>query len=243
MKTRTAVILAGGLGTRLRSVVTDVPKPMAPIEGRPFLEYLLDYWIDQGIERFILSVGYRSEVIIDHFGNGYRQVPIAYAFESQPLGTGGGLLQALEHLTEGEESFLLLNGDTWFALDLMAFQQFAEQHRAGVCLALFRASEADRYMGIDIDTDGHIHRFASQRGQLGALANGGVYWVRRTSLNHLDYQPGQVLSLEEQLLPKLMDNGTPLLGFETSGSFIDIGLPHDYHRAGALLPLPAIRYP
>lgn len=89
MKTRTAVILAGGLGTRLRSVVTDVPKPMAPIEGRPFLEYLLDYWIDQGIERFILSVGYRGDVIVDHFGNGYRRVPIAYAFESQPLGTGG----------------------------------------------------------------------------------------------------------------------------------------------------------
>lgn len=138
MSIRTAVVLAGGLGTRLRSVVSDLPKPMAPIAGRPFLEYLFDYWIDQGIERFVLSVGYRHEAIVEHFGDGYRGATLHYAREPRPLGTGGGLLMALEHLTEADENFLLLNGDTWFTLDLATLQQYAEQHHADCCLALFR---------------------------------------------------------------------------------------------------------
>src|SRR5215471_11172514 len=91
-----AVILAGGLGTRLRGTVPDVPKPMAPIRGRPFLEYQLDYWIGKGINRFVLSVGYRHEVIIDHFGASYRGAELSYAIEHTPLGTGGALLLAVE---------------------------------------------------------------------------------------------------------------------------------------------------
>lgn len=235
MTTRTAVILAGGLGTRLRSVVPDLPKPMAPVEGRAFLEYLLDYWIDQGIERFILSTGYRSEAISTHFGNYYRNVPLTYAREPHPLGTGGGLLLAATYLDAGDESFLLLNGDTWFAVDLNALDRFARQQQAGWCLSLFRASEGNRYMGIETDASGRIRSFATQRGQVGALANGGVYWIRRTCLSPLPYQPTQFVSLEDDLLPWLQGNGTPILGLEASGEFIDIGLPHDYRRAAQLL--------
>ena len=102
----TAVILAGGLGTRLRSAVPDLPKPMAPVAGRPFLEHLLDYWIAQGINRFVLSVGYRHESIVDHFGVAYKSAELLYAIEETPLGTGGALLLAAGKVAAGE-SFLV----------------------------------------------------------------------------------------------------------------------------------------
>src|SRR2546425_12065025 len=112
-----AIVLAGGLGTRLRSVVADVPKPMAPIGGRPFLEYLFDHWIGQGIRRFTLSVGYRHETITGHFGNAYRGVALRYVVEEAPLGTGGALLRTLGAFP-GEAPVLLLNGDTYFPVDV-----------------------------------------------------------------------------------------------------------------------------
>src|SRR5438067_6674889 len=122
-----AIVLAGGLGTRLRSAVADVPKPMAPIRGRPFLEYLFDHWIDQGIRRFTLSVGYRHEVIVDHFGKAYHGATIRYAVERSPLGTGGALLGTLATFSV-EAPVLLLNGDTYFAVDVKRLSEFAARN-------------------------------------------------------------------------------------------------------------------
>jgi D-glycero-alpha-D-manno-heptose 1-phosphate guanylyltransferase len=119
-----AIILAGGLGTRLRSAVPDLPKPMAPIAGRPFLAYQLDYWIRQGVDRFVLSVGYRHESIMAYFGAAYRGIAVDYSVEQTPLGTGGGLLLALERLDGGQRPFLLLNGDTYFEVDLATLSAF-----------------------------------------------------------------------------------------------------------------------
>ena len=111
--TISAIILAGGLGTRLRNTVPDLPKPMAPINGRPFLEYLLDYWITQGVENFVISVGYRHQQIVSHFGNRYKKANLQYAIEDTPLGTGGGLCLAITKLPV-LEPFLLLNGENNF---------------------------------------------------------------------------------------------------------------------------------
>jgi len=111
-----AVVLAGGLGTRLRAAVSDVPKPMAPVQGRPFLERLLDYWIGQGVQRAVLAVGYMHETVRKHFGEQYRNCAIDYSVEQQPLGTGGALVQTLP-LVQGK-TFLVLNGDTYFAVPL-----------------------------------------------------------------------------------------------------------------------------
>lgn len=235
-KSTTAVILAGGLGTRLRSAVPDLPKPMAPISGRPFLEHQLDYWIKQGVSHFVLSVCYRHEVIVDHFGNRYKGAEIDYVIEKTPLGTGGGLLLAAEKAVKNEP-FLLLNGDTYFAADLKKLTELSVATDADWCFSLFRTNEEGRYMGIDISPQGQIVSLKSGTGRPGRLANGGVYWVNPRALRSEKFSPGDKVSLEDDIFPAAMISGQRLLGIEFSGTFIDIGVPDDYHRAPALLAL------
>ncbi len=229
-----AVILAGGLGTRLRSAVPDLPKPMAPINGRPFLEHQLDYWIKQEISNFVLSVGYRHEVIVDHFGNRYKDASIDYVIEKTPLGTGGGLLLAAEKIGKNDP-FLLLNGDTYFAVDLNALIAFSSANDADWCFSLFRTNEAGRYMGIDVSPQWEITSLKSGAGQPNRLANGGVYWVSPRALIGEPFSPGDKVSLEDDIFPAAIAVGQRLMGIEFSGTFIDIGVPDDYHRAPDLL--------
>jgi len=228
-----AVILAGGLGTRLRSVVPELPKPMAPIGGRPFLEYQLDYWITQGVSRFVLSVGYRHEAITEHFGSRYKGVPIEYAVEERPLGTGGGFLLAAEKL-DHSGPFLLLNGDTYFEANWNVLDAFASEHNADWCFSLFRTSEKGRYMGIEMSSHGRITSLKSGVEQGPRLANGGVYWVHPRILSKAQTL-SEKLSLEDDLFPDALAAGRRLFGVEFRGTFIDIGVPDDYHRAPSLL--------
>ena len=115
---RTAIILAGGLGTRLRKLVSDVPKPMASVNGRPFVAHLMDYWIEQGITQFILSVGYLKESIIHYFGNEYRGIKIEYSVEESPLGTGGGVLLAIKNIKS--DDYFVLHKNTAYTLIIIA---------------------------------------------------------------------------------------------------------------------------
>jgi D-glycero-alpha-D-manno-heptose 1-phosphate guanylyltransferase len=227
-----AIVLAGGLGTRLRGAVPDLPKPMAPINGRPFLEHQFDYWIAQGVDRFIVSVGYRREAITGHFGSRYRGVPVHYAVEETPLGTGGGLLLAVAQLT-GTEPVLVLNGDTYFEVSLPALARFHAATGSDWTFTLFRAEEAGRYMGMDIAPDGRVQSLRSGTGTPGRLANGGAYLVSPECLRG-GWEAGSKLSLEDDLLPALFIRAR-LFGLECAGRFIDIGVPHDYERAGQLL--------
>lgn len=229
----TAIILAGGMGTRLRSAVPDLPKPMAPVSGRPFLEYLLDYWIGQGVNRFVVSVGYMKEVIMDHFGSSYRATQLTYAVEEEPLGTGGGLLLAAHGLSE---PFLVLNGDTFFEVELDALLNFHAKHASEWTFSLFRANEVGRYMGMEVNADGEIVSLKSGMGEPRRLANGGVYLINPSVLAKTKLDQGQKLSLEDDLLPVFMTQGGKLYGLEFPGSFIDIGLPDDYFRAAEVLP-------
>lgn len=229
-----AIVLAGGLGTRLREAVPDLPKPMAPINGRPFLEYQLDYWIEQGVSHFILSVGYKHELISRHFGPAYRGVPVAFVVESEPLGTGGGLVLASRMLSP-EDPVLVLNGDTYFAVELKSLLEFHLDRNADVTLALFRTPEDGRYMGIQIDCDGSIRSLKTAAGERGGLANGGVYLFRRGFFESSSWQPGQRLSLEDDILGHALESGKRIVGLEVSAKFIDIGVPGDYARAGAFL--------
>jgi D-glycero-alpha-D-manno-heptose 1-phosphate guanylyltransferase len=236
MSVTTAIILAGGLGTRLRSAVPDLPKPMAPISGRPFLEHQLDYWIKQGINHFVLSVGYRHEIIVNHFGDNYKGANLEYVIEKTSLGTGGGLLLAAEKISK-HEPFLLLNGDTYFAVDLKTLSEFSLANDADWCFSLFHTQEEGRYMGMDVSPQGKIISLKSDVASSEQLANGGVYWVNPRALLRDRFSPGFKLSLEDDFFVVAMDSGQRLLGIEVSGIFIDIGVPDDYQRAPALLAL------
>jgi len=231
----TAIVLAGGLGTRLRSAVPDLPKPMAPVAGRPFLAHLLDHWVAQGVRRFILAVGYRHEAIVQHFGGSYRDAELQYSIESQPLGTGGALLRAAAQVTD--ERALLLNGDTWFDVPLPALAARATQHDADWCFALFHHHDPMRYMGVDVDRQGRVRAL---RCADAPLANGGVVWFRPAAVRHLTGDVSHALSLENDLLPQLLARGQRCAALEFPGAFIDIGVPADYRRAaGVICPASA----
>lgn len=233
----TAIILAGGLGTRLRSEVPNLPKPMAPISGRPFLEHQMDFWIRQGITDFILSVGYKKEVIIEHFGYSYNGATVRYAPEDTPLGTGGGLLLALGLVNDKQQPVLILNGDTYFEVDLETLKANHIQARSHWSFSLFRANEVGRYMGMDIDNTNRITSLQSGCENIGRLANGGVYLVSPDIADSLTYEPGDKLSLEDDLLSELFKNNVPIHGFEFKGHFIDIGIPFDYQRAAKVMKI------
>jgi D-glycero-alpha-D-manno-heptose 1-phosphate guanylyltransferase len=229
----TAIILAGGLGTRLRNVAPTVPKPMASINNRPFLEYLMDFWIEQGVSNFILSVGYLKNKIIEHFGNEYKGANIKYTIELKPLGTGGALLLAGKDLND---TFLVLNGDTFIEIDLKRFYSFHVKSESNWSIALFRTSNVSRYTGIDINKNGQINSLISELKNSDALANGGAYLMEPKIFDLLACNSRDCVSLENELLPNFVSNGGVLFGKEFKGKFIDIGIPEDFYRAQDILP-------
>jgi D-glycero-alpha-D-manno-heptose 1-phosphate guanylyltransferase len=233
MHVKTAVILAGGLGTRLRETVPDLPKPMAPIANRPFLEYQLDYWIDQGVDRFILSVGYLKNKIINHFGLKYKNSTIEYAIEDEPLGTGGALLLASKGLTE---PFLVLNGDTFIEVNLDKLCKFHLKKKSDLTLSLFKTSQLERYMGIKIGLNDEILKLKVKITEENGFANGGVYLITPKILNSLTFKKWCRVSFEDEILPTILSNNDVLLyGMECKGKFIDIGIPADFYRAQEVL--------
>lgn len=232
----TAIVLAGGLGTRLRSAVPDLPKPMAPVDGRPFLEHLLGHWIGQGVGHFVLSVGYRREAIIRHFGSRWQGARIDYAVEEQPLGTGGALLLAASlPRPQPDERFLLLNGDTWFDVSLPRLMAFAQSRDADWCFAMFPATEPGRFMGMRVADDGRVLALRHDDQRIGRPANGGVCLVHPRLIAGL-HPGGQPMSLDDDLLPAWLDAGRRCFGLSCDGAFIDIGVPDDFRRAAVVLP-------
>lgn len=229
----TAAILAGGLGTRLRSVVPDLPKPMAPVEGRPFLAWQMDYWMEQGVRRFILSVGYRRDTIVAHFGSSYRGTTVDYVMEEKPLGTGGGFLLA-HNLAPKDVPLLVLNGDTFFDVDLQELCRLHGENGADWTLGLFRTDDADRYMGVEVGDDGRILSLEPVR-QGPRLANGGVYLINPQAVSMSRWRPGDNASLERDIMPDLLGAGRRFFGYPCDGRFIDIGIPDDYRRAAGVL--------
>jgi D-glycero-alpha-D-manno-heptose 1-phosphate guanylyltransferase len=228
-----AIILAGGLGTRLRSTVPDLPKPMAPINGRPFLEHQMDYWIEQGVDHFVISVGYLKDTIINHFGQNYRGTSIDYAIEDNPLGTGGGLLLAVEKVKD--DPVIVLNGDTFFEVNLSEMLSFHLSKSSSWTFALFRANESGRYMGMSLNENNAITSLKSGTEEVGRLANGGVYIINPVVLKQTRYKIGDKVSLEEGILAAIIEKNIALFGLEFNARFIDIGVPEDYKRASEML--------
>jgi D-glycero-alpha-D-manno-heptose 1-phosphate guanylyltransferase len=231
MKVDTAIILAGGLGTRLRSVVSDVPKPMAPIGGQPFLGYLIDYWYQQGIRHFVLSVGYMHQHIIDFFGTSYKKASISYAIEHEPLGTGGGLLQAMKKVSHVDE-VLVLNGDTYFEVDLASLTAYAQEFHTDILFSAFLSSNHQRYMALPIENQfGKIDfNLKLEKNEQNFWVNGGVYLMRPEIFDFFDASKLLKLSLEQDVFQKLFDNHARIYGKLFDKKFIDIGIPEDYFK-------------
>jgi D-glycero-alpha-D-manno-heptose 1-phosphate guanylyltransferase len=221
-----AIILAGGLGTRLRSVIKDIPKPMAEISGKPFLAYLIDFLGKQKIKRVILSVGYKFEVIKDFFGNKYKDIDIYYAIEETPLGTGGAIKNALSGIY-GNEVFII-NGDTFFDIDLKDFYNLHKSKNSKLSIALKYMNFTDRYGTVEIDENNKILAFHEKTQKYNALINGGVYLLNKFFFNSLTTQ--NRFSFEKDFLEKYYKN-YEFYGFSFDKYFIDIGVPEDYNKA------------
>jgi D-glycero-alpha-D-manno-heptose 1-phosphate guanylyltransferase len=229
---KTAVILAGGQGTRLRKVVPDVPKPMALIQGRPFLEYQMDYWILQGINKFILTIGYLGQIIVDHFGGKYKNSVIEYVREEVRLGTGGGMLLAAKNLTN---DFLLLNGDTFVDINLKEFYSFHLNKKSMWTMSLHSLEESTRYANIEIDENNVVISLKTDIVQFNTLINAGAYIVNPSALDRFNSSIGKEVSIENEILPSLIFSKDGVYGMQFSGRFIDIGIPSDYYNAENIL--------
>jgi NDP-sugar pyrophosphorylase family protein len=219
-----AAILVGGLGTRLRGVVDDVPKPFAPVLGRPFLFYLLDMLALRGARSVTLCSGYMADFVQEKTGSEWMGMPIHHSIEKEPMGTAGALALAKKFLQS--ERVLIMNGDTWFEPDFKAFAEAAEGSE--FCIAAAQVPDASRYGALEWDTDGRLISFKekSDTPASGSI-NAGVYFVSQNLLASLRVEP---LSLERTVLPALVLERRVKI-FQTDAPFLDIGIPSDYAAA------------
>lgn len=226
-----ALILAGGLGTRLRDIVPDQPKPMVPVAGRPFLEYLVEWLRGQGFDDLVFCVGHRADQIQDHFGDGRRSgVSIAYAVEVSPLGTAGALKNAEEHVTG---TTLVLNGDSYLEVDLPVMiaahrERRATDGRAVGMLAAVRVGDTSAGGALEMDGAGRI-RGLREKGRVGpGRVNGGTYVLEPEVWDAIP--EGRPASLERETFPWLLAEGYHLCAYPVDGFFVDIGTPQGYRR-------------
>lgn len=238
----TAAILAGGMGTRLRSLVAGRPKVLAEIRGRPFLAYLLDQLADAGVRYVVLCTGYLGEQVQAAFGDAYGRLHLIYSQESSPLGTAGALRLALPLFELGlspglerseaeanvSDSVLAMNGDSFCQVDLRAFWAWHQARRANATLLLTEATDTRRYGRVQVDEHGLILGFDEKddRGGPGWI-NAGIYLISHRLL--LTVPSGRAVSLEQEMFPAWIGQG--LYGYRSEGRFLDIGTPEAYTLA------------
>jgi len=220
-----AIILAGGEGKRLRSVINDVPKPMAPINEKPFLEYLILQLRKQNLKDIIISTGYKGSIIKNYFQDGGNwDINIEYSEEDKPLGTGGALHKAGELIDD--EQFIVMNGDSFFDIEFKQLISFHEEKQAVATISLAYAETLERYGHVEIGNDGEITKFIEKGNSVSAgHVNGGIYILNSELINKI---PLAQVSLETEVLPNLINRG--LFGMKFKSFFIDIGKPEEYHR-------------
>ena len=222
-----AIILAGGFGTRLQQVVSDLPKAMALVNGRPFIEYLLNYLRGQGIAKFIFSVGYKKETIEAHLGDQFKNIPIDYAIEKEPLGTGGGIKNAFK-LVEGNSAFVL-NGDSMFRMGMGALSKLHTDTKADITLALRYLEDTERFGSVKINDDKRITGFSEKGSESGpGYINGGIYLINKSYLFTQNFP--EKFSIEKDCFERYCLESR-FFGFPSKGYFLDIGIPEDFYRA------------
>jgi D-glycero-alpha-D-manno-heptose 1-phosphate guanylyltransferase len=220
-----AIILAGGLGTRLRSSVPDLPKCMAPVGGRPFIGWITDYFRRAGISNFVFALGYKSAAFEEFFRAYFPLGGYTVSLEAEPLGTGGAIRQACTMARE--KTVLVLNGDTFFRIGLAALSAFHRERRADCTLCLKPMRDFDRFGVVEQDMDQRVIGFREKQAYHEGLINGGVYALDREGFLREDLP--EVFSFEKDYLEKMLDDRR-IYGLVQDDFFIDIGIPEDYQR-------------
>jgi D-glycero-alpha-D-manno-heptose 1-phosphate guanylyltransferase len=231
-----AIILAGGLGTRLREAVPDLPKCMAPVAERPFLYYVINNLRRQGITSFIFSLGYKHEIIEQYLKDEFSTLNYQCVIETEPLGTGGAIQLSCQHATE--QQVLVTNGDTLFKVDIAQLAAFHAAKDAGCTLALKPMKDFDRYGMVEIDTNGEVKSFHEKQFYSSGLINGGVYLLNTERFLARSFPPK--FSFEKDYLEKEIGQ-KELAGQPQDTYFIDIGIPQDYQKAQADLTSPPLQ--
>lgn len=215
------IILAGGFGTRLSAVVKDVPKPMAAVNGKPFLHYIFQSLQKQKIKSAILSVGHLREVVQNYFKDNYEEIEIKYAVEHEALGTGGGIKNAFQFV---DDDAYVLNGDTFFDIPLSSIKN----NDADITVALKPMQNFDRYGTVEINEKNRITAFHEKKKCAEGLINGGIYYFRKSLFEKISTE--NKFSFEKDVLEKYVDE-LKITGKVFDNYFIDIGIPEDYQKA------------
>ena len=226
MKDVDALILCGGQGTRLRSIIADKPKVLAPVNGRPFLSYLLDQLIIADFHRVILCIGYKGEMVRDTFGPHYKGLNIRYSHETEPLGTGGALRYALPMI---EGSYILaMNGDSYIDADICSFIEWYLKGRYDASILLTNVEDTSRYGKVDVREDCLVTFFGEKCSNHGSgWINAGMYLFNSKLLETIPEHC--FFSLEKEFISMLV--GDKLYGYLCYGDFIDIGTPNSYTKS------------
>ncbi|MDR1005269.1 MAG: nucleotidyltransferase family protein [Bacteroidales bacterium] len=225
----TAIILAGGLGTRLREMINNIPKPMAPINGIPFLTYLLEQLYQAKIEHVVLAVGYLWENIYDTFNDKYKSMTLSYSVEQIPLGTGGAIAMAMTKVVD--DNVLILNGDTFMDVSFADLWDFHIVNKADITMVLKPLTDFDRYGCVNVEDNSRVVSFEEKKVVKEGLINAGIYVVKRKIFQELP----EKFSFETDFLPSAVAKGL-VNGYKSDGYFIDIGIPSDYGKAQKEIP-------
>lgn len=223
MNINEAIILAGGLGTRLRSAVPGLPKCMAPVNDIPFIDFVIAYLQKEGITKFIFSLGYKSDVIIQHLEKHYGSLDKCYVIEQEPLGTGGAIKLACDKASK--KDILVVNGDTLFDVNASALASFHFNKKSSCSIALKKMKNFSRYGSIETDADGAITTFKEKQYCSEGFINGGIYLINVEAFNNIEFP--KVFSFEKDFLEKYIKQ-LHFFALPQSGYFVDIGIPEDY---------------
>ncbi len=224
-KVKSAIILAGGLGTRLRSVLTELPKCLAPVAGKPFLDYVIEHAKSFDIENFVFALGYKSDSIINHLAENHKDINYKYTIEKEPLGTGGGILLAAQEVDETQ--FFVFNGDTLFMANLDTLEDFHIENESAITMALKPLENFDRYGSVLIENH-RIIAFQEKKHTKQGLINGGIYLMNISVLDHFTHDTA--FSFEKEVLEPLSKQKR-ITALPFDNYFIDIGIPEDFNKA------------
>ncbi|MDQ1772725.1 NTP transferase domain-containing protein [Labilibaculum sp. A4] len=227
-----AIILAGGFGTRLKEMVIDVPKPMADINGKPFLKYLFDWLLNNGIDHLILAVGYKADVIQDYFSENYQGIHLSYSFEVEPLGTGGAIKKAYDKVKNKNRPVFVINGDTFFNVNLKEFYDFHNKQNNPFSIVVKKMFDFERYGSVKTN-DNFVEDFIEKRYCKQGFINGGIYLMNSVCMGMMPKD--EKFSFEKTFLEKYVKS-VSFGAFKSDGYFIDIGIPVDYTKAKIELP-------